>query len=1356
MASSGTVWTAPSLARYRPVLLALTALAAGCTIYYVHDQIWSRPVRPKPSLQRSNARRHRRRPRRRPSAGLSGYGTPGTAERTTYVPDVPWGTVPVSLDFLTNTDNDRETFGEYLFHPASGNFPTFSYPICRQIPLEHRIHWFNPNFEEASTIRRELEVMFLCFYFWKHIPPSPISDEQRSLIISQLGENGGFSAERVTNALNSHQAGTLVQSIASGERLLADRVRALHESQWPQPETLNDDSALTMQALEGQETVTDVDSEHPWREENGTNDGQDDGREDSKEGQNLGNLLWRIAEEQARKESYVHRGVTCNSCNAMPIKGIRYRCSNCVDFDLCEQCEALQTHPNTHLFYKVRIPAAFLGNSRQPQPVWYPGRPTAATHNIPKEIMEKIKRETEYQAVEIEALWEQYRCLAATEFEEDPCEYNLAIDRRTFDKCLVPSTSTRPPAPNLVYDRAFSFYDTNNDGLIGFEEFINGRAALSKKNPDERWKRVFKGYDIDNDGFVDRKDFLRMFRAYYTLTKELTLDTVNEMEDNVSEDGAREIVLGSQPISSAFSGAIPSGGRPRMNQTKMRDEYGDYQIYDEIGGVIDNRDHDVADPEDVLADSVEAARFEHVQRKGIMGPWVGDSIKNDEWPPRCITHADLQKVLPYVKELNEITSLEDQHAIRRAAHERIAREHQERQFVRRIAVRNRKQRQSFYLDDNDAAKEEKMSDFENEKAAFSLSKTDRSRKKDLMRILGSSKVDEFRMHVIESIKAMQWPLESPLKLMNDVCEMILNEWGGREIAEDLAAYGSLEYDATDFVATFDSIISLVSDAIKVPGVQESADEQRKSIPSSSSRRSRSSSKVRFRDDVGTDDEHESRSRATSMSSRSIPVNERWGGLIPEAEKDVGQEVLYQVTQEALNELLDPVFRLREDLALAALRTRREREQYRAAIVASVKDPRIIKGHLYTYQKEWRRHQQHLSSGYLGSREIGETFGAEDLLKFLKFLGTENYENYEAAERCSRHHGCIESGAESWMEAEFYCSSCYKLHAQEPEAKKPDDFLKTCPNCVTGRLTPAHCCRSCGCMKEIYEENEKLRKILWGAQGDSVQDVVQGDVQGEEELKSTPNQDSEPVFPAEALDDLHNSVTAYNEANPSVLEDEITHRDLGDLLAASGYAPFSPKITSRDLMPSPGPMFPLNRLDDTDDHDLILQLSEAIDVETRTSTSHLSSHPTTQPQSPSRQSEERPKSPTPDPTLPQNRPNTNSTPPTKSKSIDETNTTPTSTSAPSPELTPKAAANNKDSSAENDDDEAAATDNATNNAPPLDLSTLAYYAALSMIDAEDRERGGPGRLSFAEWQDVIKGNKGPMLGFLGSWIEIASF
>lgn len=102
-----------------------------------------------------------------------------------------------------------------------------------------------------------------------------------------------------------------------------------------------------------------------------------------------------------------------------------------------------------------------------------------------------------------------------------------------------------------------------------------------------------------------------------------------------------------------------------------------------------------------------------------------------------------------------------------------------------------------------------------------------------------------------------------------------------------------------------------------------ADDSKATQPLST--RSRSSSKVRFAEDA---DDFDVRSNP-STSSRSIP--ERWGGMeIPDAERDLGKEIFYQVSQQAFNEIIDTLFKVKEDLAVQAAETKEARDEYRPA------------------------------------------------------------------------------------------------------------------------------------------------------------------------------------------------------------------------------------------------------------------------------------------------------------------------------------------------------------------------------------------------------------------------------------------
>ena len=54
----------------------------------------------------------------------------------------------------------------------------------------------------------------------------------------------------------------------------------------------------------------------------------------------------------------VHKGVKCNQCGKNNIIGIRYKCSTCPNYNLCEDCEEDSTHDEDHIFVKIREPVS--------------------------------------------------------------------------------------------------------------------------------------------------------------------------------------------------------------------------------------------------------------------------------------------------------------------------------------------------------------------------------------------------------------------------------------------------------------------------------------------------------------------------------------------------------------------------------------------------------------------------------------------------------------------------------------------------------------------------------------------------------------------------------------------------------------------------------------------------------------------------------------------------------------------------------------------------------------------------------------------------------------------------------------
>lgn len=509
----------------------------------------------------------------------------------------------------------------------------------------------------------------------------------------------------------------------------------------------------TLPGLDGAESIAGTDL---W-----SDDATEDGA-NHPDGQTLQRTLYHIAEDRARHEGVVHRGITCNGCDEKPIRGVRWRCANCSDYDLCSNCEATNSHIKTHVFVKIRVPAPYFGTIKQ-EPL-YPGKPHVMSSSVPSALKKRLLSETKMEAEEVDALWDQFTCLASTEWTNDPNSIGWALDRKAFDYAFVPRFKNFVAAPNLVYDRIFAYYDSDRNSLIGFEEWIKGIDGMHATNGHVKSKIVFNGYDIDGDGFISRKDVLRIFRAYYALENEGTRNYVANITEELMTRNALDTVNSSQPLGSAFAPhglAANESENPRLSE-KNQD---DFEITEPV---LQENQQDIAERDEML-------KMANIRNIG-------------------------SELLP--------------------------------QSEQDLIVTNRWGRREFYTDQEEGfAQPEGMND------DTALEENDR--------ITPSSENEE----------------------------------------------------------------------------HEDALPPRSSRP----RWSRSSSRVRFQDDVDI----ETRSNA-STSSR--PFGERWGGYeIPEPEKDLGKEVLYQITQEAFNELLDPLFEDRENNAMDAHATRSERRQCAAKL-----------------------------------------------------------------------------------------------------------------------------------------------------------------------------------------------------------------------------------------------------------------------------------------------------------------------------------------------------------------------------------------------------------------------------------------
>ncbi|KAI1355509.1 hypothetical protein F5Y01DRAFT_270625 [Xylaria sp. FL0043] len=613
-------------------------------------------------------------------------------------------------------------------------------------------------------------------------------------------------------------------------------------------------------------------------------------------GENIVTLLFRVSEDNARRNAYVHRGCLCNGCGMLPIRGIRYRCANCPDFDLCEMCESQGSHNKAHVFYKVKVPVPSSA-ARHVQPPWYPGDPNNVPQNLPRHLLAKWSHETGFERVELDALWEQWTFMANTEWREDPNHLCLAMDRKTFERCLVPSAGYRHPAPNLIHDRMFAFYDTNHDDLIGFEEYLHG---VSYKRRKDKLKRTFDGYDVDGDGYVSRRDFLRMFRAYYVSYKQMHRDTVEGLDDYMLTNvEVQQLVNSRQPISSLFGRdqRIPDaeGGRPM--EGKIFRSGGEVDVPDGKGAVSEDKP-DASSREDILRDL-----FARNSNQSLFTESFGSSSRRPQSPARD-THYWSGILNPPRSTVDLASLLSGDHA----------------QLDEILDSIRQQEPRVFLADDGDTASSDEdyqstPDDRVDDEGEVSHPSVDDSGNYAISPGLPDAREFVNALPTEIQLEPQHEAFVTPQQLNFDKRKRVIarkqlyERWKRRQFYLDEEEGGMPPQgwrEEQDILANVNDIA-----------------EPSKPAPAFLSPRSRSSSKVRFAEDT---DDFETRSNP-STSSRSVP--ERWGGMeIPDAERDAGKEILYQITQQAFNELLDALFKKKEDIAVHAAETKEQREKHR--------------------------------------------------------------------------------------------------------------------------------------------------------------------------------------------------------------------------------------------------------------------------------------------------------------------------------------------------------------------------------------------------------------------------------------------
>ncbi|KAK6438832.1 hypothetical protein LTR95_004967 [Oleoguttula sp. CCFEE 5521] len=312
---------------------------------------------------------------------------------------------------------------------------------------------------------------------------------------------------------------------------------------------------------------------------------------DEDHSQGLKALLYHIAEDNAKRRGFQHRGIFCEGCGMLPIRHTRYHCLNCADYDLCSSCEATTQHPITHVFAKIKIPLPVLSQPSKPLEPWYPGKLTHFPQLQSPQDIKELSQSLHATGYDIAAWWEQFHCLANAELVRPDDSRRAAINRRAFDLAMTSHRwHGRPPSVHL-YDRVFAFYDIGSKGAISFDDFSHGMAYLRGGNRFRSLEPALRGYDMDNDGYLDRADFLRMFRAKYLLDSQITADLI-EMAAEAHTRVSLDKIKSSQPLSALFHEDDVPVGAARPLHGKAENVYHDLEPLPGIRTIIDDDTND--------------------------------------------------------------------------------------------------------------------------------------------------------------------------------------------------------------------------------------------------------------------------------------------------------------------------------------------------------------------------------------------------------------------------------------------------------------------------------------------------------------------------------------------------------------------------------------------------------------------------------------------------------------------------------------------------------------------------------------------------------------------------------------------
>uniref|UniRef100_K3WUM1 ZZ-type domain-containing protein n=1 Tax=Globisporangium ultimum (strain ATCC 200006 / CBS 805.95 / DAOM BR144) TaxID=431595 RepID=K3WUM1_GLOUD len=75
----------------------------------------------------------------------------------------------------------------------------------------------------------------------------------------------------------------------------------------------------------------------------------------------------KVAESTSADSSIIHRSVRCDGCDQSPLRGFRFKCFTCPNYDLCITCYMGQKHSLDHEFVRLSDSSSGMGDLLQPR-----------------------------------------------------------------------------------------------------------------------------------------------------------------------------------------------------------------------------------------------------------------------------------------------------------------------------------------------------------------------------------------------------------------------------------------------------------------------------------------------------------------------------------------------------------------------------------------------------------------------------------------------------------------------------------------------------------------------------------------------------------------------------------------------------------------------------------------------------------------------------------------------------------------------------------------------------------------------------------------------------------------------------